>query len=699
MTGDDQRDFGPWLARQLRRAGMTQAELAARLELTRAAVSAWITGRAEPREETKRAIARVFDADPAAVYNQAADLTSDLPRRWYHRPAHADGGREYGNAAAFAFDADLSVLAKEATQNSLDERLDPTRAVRIRYVLQELTGEKLDAFLGSLRWDDLGRHYARAADTDQKVSRSLRAALEDLAATRTLRLLRVEDYNASGLIGPEYRDGQYAAVVRRQLDSFKKARARAGGSYGLGKATLWATSRFGLVLINSTLSEPFEGRTARRVVGRLDLPWHQVDGEAFAGPAWFGERETEPEHRDVSRSWWADEQTVRDLHLERAGDEPGTSFLIVGAHDASGDAGELAEMHEKLVRSLANGFWAAMVSGGGREPMLEASVVALYNDQVVIPEKRVDPHEHHPSLSRALQAYLDEETVDRLTESGQVALARVPLVVSPRKVDAGRGDTSRVHEAVLLLTTAEDADPRANRVILMRGNRMTVTEHRPRELPLGAMAFQAVLLAGYATGRTGEDVPLAEQFLRASEPPEHDRWDRTEELTSTYARGALTRIKEFRRAIDDAVRGLVGKRESARGVGPAGLRELLKLGNPTSPGPRRNQPVPTVRAVNARVESDGAWSVSVSIRLPEVEDPWLLTPVAKFDVRSGSRPDVAWQLLTPSENCRVENGNLVIEPGVRTASFAGVTDPATHPVKGGYSRLVIDLQKTRGGAG
>ncbi|MFI7675609.1 helix-turn-helix transcriptional regulator [Actinophytocola sp. NPDC049390] len=692
-------EFGPWLARQLRRAGMTQAQLAERLQLTRAAVSAWITGRSEPREETKRAIAMVFDTEPAAVYNLAADLDTNLPRRWYHRPAHADGGREYGNAAAFAFDADLSVLAKEATQNSLDERLDHNRAVRVRYVLQDLTGDRRDSFLENLQWRDLDAHYAQAANTDQKVSRSLRAALDELAAGRSLRLLRVEDYNASGLIGPEYRDGQFAAVVRRQLDSFKKqASGRAGGSYGLGKATLWATSQFGLVLINSTLSEPFEGRTRRRVIGRLDLPWHAINGAAFAGPAWFGEPDTEPEHRGVSRSWWAGEQTVQDLHLEREGDDPGTSFLIVGAHDASGVADELSDMHDRLVRALADNFWAAMVSGRGQEPMLEASVTALYNDQVVIPEKRIDPHEHHPALSRALKAYLDGETVEQLTEGKQVAQARVPLVVPPRKAASGRSGATREHGAVLLLTPADDSEQRTNRVILMRGNRMTVREHRPRELLLGAMAFQAVLLAGYATGMNGDDVDLAEAFLRASEPPEHNRWDRTEELTSTYVRGALSRIREFQRAIDDAVRSLVGKRESSRGNGPAILRELLRLDATGPNGPRRAQPVPVVRNVNAYVTEDGAWNVTVALKLPEVEDPWLLTPVAKFDVRSGSRPDVSWRRLAAAENCRIENGNLLIEPGVRSASFTGVTDPTTHPVRGGFARLVVDIQKTRGGS-
>ncbi|APU40431.1 DNA-binding protein [Streptomyces sp. NRRL F-4428] len=690
-------DFGPWLTRQLNRMDMSQSDLSVRLGLTRAAVSAWVNGRAEPREETKKAIAEVFGTHPALVDSRTGDVASGRPLRWHHRTAHADGGREYGNAAAFAFDADMAVLAREATQNALDERCDLGAPVRVHYTLHELTGEYLSSFLTALQWDELRPHYERAASAEQKVSRSLRAALDELESSNSLLLLRVDDFNANGLTGPEYHDGRFAAVVRRQLDSHKQAAGRAGGSYGLGKATLWAASRFGLVLINSTLSEPHEGRTERRVIGRLDLPWREVDGEAFAGPAWFGEPDTDPAHKDVSRSWWADEKAVRSLHLDRPTSEPGTSFLVVGAHDASGDAEDLRDLHDKLVRSLADGFWAAMIGGRAAGPLLEARVSTLRDGHVVVPEERVDPYTRHPALGRALQAHLDGHTVETLTSEDQVARAEVPLIVTPLKGRGRARDKGREHLAVLLLTPAADTDERHSRVVCMRGNRMTITEHRPRELPLGTMPFQAVLLAGYATDRDGEDVALAEEFLRASEPPEHDRWDRTEELTSLYERGAVSRLKEFRSDVDKAVRALVGRREAKRAGGPAALRELLTWDAPNA-STRRTQAFPTVRGVSAHVVESGAWSVTVEVKLPAADDPWRLTPVAKFDVRSGGRPVVGWAALEPEENCRVDDGDLVVDAGVRRAVFRGATNPATHPVRSRYARLVVEVQKARGGS-
>jgi transcriptional regulator with XRE-family HTH domain len=692
-TGDE---FGSWLRRQLQRTGMSQAELADRLDLTRAAVSAWVTGRATPRDETKRAIAGIFGVDLSAVYEHSTDVAVDFPLTWYHRLAHIDGGREYGNAATFAFAADLAALAKEATQNSLDEQADRAQPVRVRFTLHEISGDSLDSFLKVLRWQDLERHLDAAASSPQKVSRSLRAAIDELQDSRKLLLLRIDDFNAAGLTGPDYADGRFAAVVRRQLDSHKQSGERAGGSYGLGKATLWATSRFGMVLMNSTLSEPHEGRTRHRTIGRLDLPWHELEGESFAGPAWFGQPDTEPTHKGVSRSWWANEGTLRELHLERNGDDPGTSFLIVGAHDASGDAESLHEMHEKLVRSLADDFWAAMVGGERAGPLLEAHVATLRNGQTVIPEERVDPHGRHPALSRALRAYLDGTTVSELTTASQVALAYVPLTVTPRRGQKGTHGKGREHHAVLLLTAAEESEY-TNRIVLMRGSRMRITEHRPRELPLGTMPFQGVLLAGHATDGVGEDVRLAEDFLRASEPPEHDRWDRTEELTSLYERGALSRLREFRGDIDKAVRALVARRELTRKNGPEALRELLRLEGAESPNSRRGQGFPTVRGINAKVLDNGSWQVSVTVKVPPSQDAWQVTPIAKFDVRSGGRPSVGWDLLSATENCRVESGDLIIDPGARSASFTGVTDPTTHPVPSRLARLVVDLSKARGG--
>ncbi|MEU6368430.1 helix-turn-helix transcriptional regulator [Streptomyces sp. NPDC046931] len=699
-------DFGPWLARQLKLADMTQTELAQAVEVTRAAVSAWITGRATPRPETIERIARALNTDLATVHTRTTDTQAGLPVGWYHRPGHADGGRELGNAAAFAFDADVSVLARETCQNSLDERLTENgRPVRVRYTLHELNGEALARFREAIQWDDLFPHYEAAAAQEQKVGRVIDAGLRDMYEHDRLVLLRVDDYNAAGLTGDDYDDGRFAAVVRRQLDSHKSGTS-AGGSYGLGKATLWATSRLGLVLMNSTLSEPHEGRTERRLIGRLDLPWRRVHGKPWAGPAWLGRPDPESPGAAVARSWWADEETVESLYLKRESGEPGTSFLIVGAHDVAslvddnpapdGDEGEdddsIQRMHRRLVRALGKNFWAAMTGGGDQLPLLEASVRTLRNGEVVLAEERVDPAVTQPSRTRALKAFLDGTTVEQLTESGQVAAVTVPLNLPAR--GSGRASLGE-HRAVLLVTDAEDADGKPNRVAAMRGNRMTVRDAPVPGLPLSVNPFQAVLLAGDAAGPRAPFATEAEEFLRAAEPPEHNKWGQTEELTLTYSPSAYRRITSLTRETNAAIKALVARPKKRPKAGGGRLAPKLTVGAGKKTRRLSTATLPVLEELDAQVLDSGAWQVIGEIRIPAGGHMWPLVPVAKFDVRSGPRPTIAWAELVGVDNCRVVDGTLRFDEA-RAATFRGVTDPTTHAVRTSLSGLVVELRTGEG---
>ncbi|WP_333774531.1 helix-turn-helix transcriptional regulator [Streptomyces sp. IBSBF 3136] len=712
-TGEE---FGPWLSRQLALAGKTQAELAEELGLTRAAVSAWITKRSVPRPTVMGEIAKALGTDLGTVHTRTADTQAGLPITWYHRPGYQDGGRDGGNAAAFAFDADVQVLARETCQNSLDERLvENGRPVRVRYTIHELTGETLEAFRSAVLWDELQPHYSAvsACASDQKVGRVVDAGVRDMFEKGRLILLRIDDYNASGLTGDDYGDGKFAAVVRRQLESLKSGRG-AGGSYGLGKATLWATSALGMVLINSTLSVPHEGRTERRVIGRLELPWRSVDGNQYAGPAWLGRPDPETAGAEVVRSWWADEETVERLHLTRESDEPGTSFLIVGAHDVAsleqgkpdssddedenGSDGDgtrdIRAMHRRLVDALGRDFWAAMTGGGSRLPLLETSVRTLRNGAVVIEEEKVDPTDTQPSRTRALRAFYDGSTVDRLTEAGQVALRTVPLRLP---LSGGRRGTLGTHPGVLLVTEAEDKDGVPNQVHSLRGNRMTIKKSGVAGLPLGVNSFQAVLLVGHAAGESAPFAEEAEEFLRAAEPPEHDRWGQTEELTLRWSHSAHHRIARLTTEVNAAVKELVVRPKRPGAQESSKLRKKLTV-QPKSTVVRRGSgpSLPELDGLDAAIGTDGEWKITADVKLPRAEELPAMTPVVLLDVRSGSRPRLDWADLVAVEGCEVENGVLRFVPGARRATFRGSTDPTSHPVRTELTRLVLELRAGTG---
>lgn len=711
-TGEE---FGPWLARQLKLTGKSQAELADELELTRAAVSAWITGRSTPRPTVMQKIARALNTDVGTVHTRTTDTQAGLPIFWYHRPGYDDGGRDLGNAAAFAFDADVQVLARETCQNSLDERRKENgRPVRVRYTLHELTGKALDDFRDAILWNDLFPHYSAVSETagNQKVGRVVDAGVRDMYEKGRLILLRVDDYNASGLTGDDYEDGKFAAVVRRQLESLKSGPG-AGGSYGLGKATLWATSALGLVLINSTLSEPHEGRTERRVIGRLELPWREVDGVTCAGPAWLGRPDPDTPGARVARSWWADEETVDRLRLTRESDEPGTSFLIVGAQDVASlderppgdeavdaeeeggeDTRDIRRMHRRLVEALGRDFWAAMTGGGGRLPLLEVSVRALRNDnEVVVEETQVDPSVEQPARTRALRTYYEGTTVERLTAAGQVAARSVPLKLP---LSGGGWGTHGTHQAVLLVTDADENDGDQNQVHSLRGSRMTVKRAGVPNLPLGTNPFQAVLLVGEAAGESALFSKEAEEFLRAAEPPEHNRWGQTEELALRWSPSAYRRINAMTTEVNSAVRELVARPK--RGGGEAG--EALSKALTVKPKPKAKVPigpvVPELDKLDATIGDNGEWQITAEMKIPRGDEIVPMVPVAQLDVRSGGRPKLDWAELVAVEGCEVEDGTLRFPPGTRRATFRGSTDVASHPVKATFTRLVVELRVDKG---
>ncbi|GAA3914166.1 hypothetical protein GCM10022244_25030 [Streptomyces gulbargensis] len=713
---DTGEEFGPWLARQLKLSGKTQAELAEELGLTRAAVSAWITKRSVPRPTVMGEIAKALGTDIGTVHTRTTDTQAGLPVTWYHRPGYPDGGRDGGNAAAFAFDADVQVLARETCQNSLDERLaENGRPVRVRYTIHELTGETLGAFRRAILWDDLHPHYAAVSEaaSHQKVGRVVDAGVRDMFEKGRLVLLRVDDYNASGLTGDDYDDGKFAAVVRRQLESLKSG-SGAGGSYGLGKATLWATSALGMVLINSTLSVPHEGRTERRVIGRLELPWRSVDGQPYAGPAWLGRPDPDSPGAQVARSWWADEETVENLHLTRDSDEPGTSFLIVGAHDVASleqngsdndteaededgvvDDGtrDIRAMHRRLVEALGRDFWAAMTGGGTRLPLLETSVRTLRNGQVVIEEEKVDPTAAQPSRTRALRAYYEGTTVERRTEAGQVACRTVPFKLP---LAGGRRGTLGTHPAVLLVTDAEDADGVPNQVHSLRGNRMTIKKSGVSGLPLGVNSFQAVLLAGHAAGNETPFAEEAEEFLRAAEPPEHDRWGQTEELTLRWSHTAHRRIARLTTEVNAAVKELVARPKRSGGEGSPKLRKALTVGRKAAPRRGPGQVLPELDGLEATIGEAGEWRITAEVKLPRGDELPAMTPMVLLDVRSGSRPRLDWAELTAVDGCVVEDGILRFSPGARRAVFRGSTDVTSHPVRTTLTRLVLELRAGKG---
>jgi RNA polymerase primary sigma factor len=257
--------------------------------------------------------------------------------------------------------------------------------------------------------------------------------------------------------------------------------------------------------------------------------------------------------------------------------------------------------------------------------------------------------------------------------------------------------TLGTHQAVLLVTDADsDKDRPPNQVHSLRGNRMTVRKATVPNLPLGTNPFQAVLLAGEAAGEGAPFAPEAEEFLRAAEPPEHDRWGQTEELTLRWSPSAYRRINRLTAEVNRAVRELVARPKRTSGEGGEALRKALTVKSRPKAKIPTGPVVPVLDGLQAEIGEAGEWRITAEVSVPRGDEILPMVPVALMDVRSGGRPKLDWSELEAVEGCEVDDGTLRFVPGARRATFRGATDVTSHPVRTALTRLVLELRAGKG---
>jgi RNA polymerase primary sigma factor len=613
---------------------------------------------------------------------------------WDFRPAPRDGGRDFGNANVWSFNPGLDVLVREVLQNARDAARTPDRKVEVAFRIIRLSGADKQDYLAALKWPELVGHLEASAESGQKLGTLLRDGLDRLDDEELL-LLAIEDGGTVGLTGPERDKGNFTALCRNNLDSNKDSTK--GGAFGLGKAVLWRASRLSTVMFCSHLSQPVDGKSQFRTIGRCELAWHRVGRHEYAGPGWFGRRD--PDH-GTAESFWDNETLARDLYLHRAGS--GTTACVVGFHDASADRDRTpTELAQDLVRAAAENFFPAMVTGRLAVRVEVYDSRRQYADRRPSSSQAVNPGQFVPTHVRMLRAYRDGATVDRLGDNGEVASRTVSLSVPKRSLEPKHAEQD--HAAILLVAAAdEEADggsgstERANHLAMFRGPGMVVQLKSLQGVCLGARPFHALLLCGKAPEFAAGEPRLApsadnaaEQFLRTAEPPSHNLWTATPDLKAVYARGCVTKLDQFIKAASEAVRELVKPAPKDTGDGPNSLKELFRIGADPVPHER-----PRVVEQAGSVDAAGKWRVTARIRLKPRRTPVRLTPAVYFLAETGAGLPVEWESLEArSPGCVSDRGSLVLPAEAREVTFSGVTNPRSHPVPASESCIVVDIKR------
>lgn len=676
---------------------MSQSDLAAKLGVTAASVSQWLSGKPCPRARVDEiatilgVASAVLLAGPAESEPSAFDSVA-----WKYRPAPEDGGRDYGNSNVFATPPDIKTLVRETGQNSKDQ--GRYSRVYVRYTLIELRRgtEEFDAFLDALRFDRLAAHVKAAGETDSRVGKKLKSALSRLAESKKFYLLRVDDFCTTGLHGSEKSTGEhnpFAALIRNNLDSSKDGDT-AGGSYGLGKAVLWRCSGLSTVLFSSSVAKGLghdDHANRLRFIAKSELTWHELGGEEspFAGPGWLGLDTT---------SAWCQAGDLGSLFLDRQdlpsgvalSERSGTSALIVDFRDLQSDEDlKPEEIIKKLKEESAINFWPAIESGN-----LSISV-EYYVGRSRKSSATVDPRETAARpFVEAYRSYRDGDITPH-PELGETAKADVMLTVPATRESAAAvrpKQPSHDSDCTLLVRLATDDDLEQRKylgcVAIFRGRGMVVQYWSRRNIVVGGRAFHAVLMAGEAAG-SDEASLAAEVFLRLSEPPAHDNWLFSDDLSDNYRPGAKSRLHEMWQDVNKKLKPLIRADEDGVHDEPEELKKLLQIGVPT-PQPK----LARLRPHTTRFDGE-RWIVEGEIKV--------LDRRAKIDARlamsvvpeSGARTRLGWDEIALTKKIRGEavllddRQTIRIEPKTSAVRFRAVSEPGPKSLRLG--RCLADV--------
>ncbi|MDH5630396.1 MAG: hypothetical protein OEY96_09620 [Gammaproteobacteria bacterium] len=632
---------------------------------------------------------------------------------WVFDPAPPSGSRSGGSAAEYGFKGQIDTLVRETVQNSLDAGKLGENRVDIKYRFIELTDEKMQNFLDSIRWDSL-------RDNLESVTRNgelIQNAIHEMYKSNRLLLLCIEDRGTTGLTGSEQRDNdidtnRFSALVRDELYSDKDTED-AGGSYGLGKILLWAYSAFKTVLFSSIPSICPSDKEGLRFIGRTSLPYHEtkIDGRC-SGSGWLGIKRTVENAGEFGRwaeSVWGQEAVHHafQCYLSRATDDYGLSTVIVGFEEPGEETRKVSELVESIKQSAMESFWPALTRGF-------ISVTVTHElDGDLIREVQVNPTEDEQFgiLADLLKEYDSNvlENKRRLDKTNDSAWIDVDIEV-PERISGEPGTPNEPHKAftgsvkvlVKLLNEDNNIDSIKDHIYRFRRPGMVIRHNGGSGLSISARPYIASVLCGIAAGNDVKNERI-EHFLRSAEPPAHDEWRHdTKAVKANYnTLGIKAKLSRFDNNLRKAIRDLVSLPEKKGGTLPKELLKHLRFGDSSGGGH------PRFLTATTEAQIDGNhWTFKTKIMRTKLDsretEPWTAKIKLKYAVDGGSSNDVkAIKEVKCDEatTIKIHKGDALLEfsPDVSQANIVGITSEDDLPAIGTHAVIQINVDGEKGG--
>ena len=580
---------------------------------------------------------------------------------WIFDALPPSGARRGGDPAGHVFESNLRTFVREVVQNASDQAsVDGAPQVHFRF--HELSGTDLDVFLDALDWKTLRPHLDSAARL--RGGRGIKQALDDLDQREKLLLLVIEDRETVGLTGEELEgESHFRALCKDTLYSHKQSE-NSGGSYGLGKSVLWGFSGLSTVLFNSQLPEG-DRHESPRLIGRAELPTHTIQSrspKSFAGSGWFGRKVGKTDVH--AESVWSSQaaEIAERLHLGRTDpDSTGTSILVVGFRDPTADGERsIGEIETAIRDAIEREFWPATVMP--HRPLVTWVMAGGEGKRVLARDFTL--------AAPFVECYRQRESqTPALVSVGDVVVKDIEIDVPARRdktIGAVKGHVR------LCVRLSDDRHALTGHVAMFRGPGMVVKYLDRRGLSIAARPFHAVVACGNA--RVPEN-PLAsdiavERFLRAAEPPGHDKWETSAALKAEYERGYAKAIDLLNKRIDDALKALVIEQPRNGQQGPDRLRRRFPLGQKGGGG--GSPSAFRFSRVSAHYER-GRWSFRGEVRPAIAMDAWECEiRLAEIGEDGGEVANVEIGTLDVSEaSVELLDGRAVIKTAAPMIEFAG----------------------------
>jgi hypothetical protein len=483
----------------------------------------------------------------------------------------------------------FEIFVREVLQNSLDAA-SLGKSVKVHFRFREISspGAKQN-FLNAMGWPALKERVTAANHVRQLRDEPSEFGDPVLLEKTSLSVLEISESGTIGLVGREaVRKEQdekrwpgeppkaYIALARDDARREKQGLG-SGGTYGLGKAVLWATSNIQTVLFFSRLSDPWE-ETVHRAAAQARLGPHFLSTKIYRGLGYGGDKQDgwcRPIRNEKAQSC----ATKWGIDRREQPSDAGTTILIpFWRRPDCADGDEDVPTYALIARYAARYFWPAIVNG-----RLEVSTESENSKA----DNASNHLSHYQPFIDLYQRVRDNESSNHDAKPEKISVT-VPKGPPPRK-----DPETETFVLAAMYNVVRDEEVREDfkcKVACIRGQGMVVGYAKMTGNTL-VRPFVGIALGGRASDTVNGE--RGDVLLGFSEYVTHTKWD-ARSASFRYWPEARLMVNELLKKLRDyfernsriqqpeSTDDLSPLEEGLRfpGVGPVGPRPPLRKGQP-----------------------------------------------------------------------------------------------------------------------